>query len=280
MIKTIVVDDEPAALERYSAYVRDHGRGFSVAASCRSAAEAFAAAERFRPALILTDIRMPGEDGLSLLGRLRDSGWKGLAVIISGYDDFTYAQTAIRLDVFDFLLKPVFPEDMESLLDRAALQTGSCMESSEREGSSLYDFVRASLATRASSARSEGNQPEPVRKAIWFIESRFDSRFSVDEVARAACVSATWLSLSFRRIYGCSLMEYARIFRVGKARELLAGTDLPIKEIADQLAFPDLPTFSKLFSKISGISPGAYRKSARMQGGIPGTEGLSRADAP
>jgi YesN/AraC family two-component response regulator len=253
MIRTIIADDEPAALERYTAYVGDYGRGFSVTASCRSAADAFAAASLRQPDLIFTDIRMPGEDGLSLLGRLRDSGWKGLAVVISGYDDFSYAQQAIRLGVFDFLLKPVFPEDMRGLLDKALCRLGPCGCEPAARGESAGE-------------RPDRGLSEPVRKILGFVETHYDSRFSLEDAARVAGVSPAWISSSFKRAFGCSLMEYVRAYRMEKARELLSETDLPLKEIADRLAFPDLPTFSKLFRKISGTSPGAYRKSIRGQG--------------
>ena len=69
-------------------------------------------------------------------------------------------------------------------------------------------------------------------------------------------------------------MEYARHYRVAKACELLAQGDFPLKEIADRLAFPDLPTFSKLFRKIAGMSPGAFRKAERA--GEPGGSDASR----
>jgi two-component system, response regulator YesN len=259
MIKTIVVDDEPAALERYAAYVAEYGRGFSVAARCRCAAEAFAAAQADDPDLLLTDIRMPGEDGLSLLARLRDSGWKGRAVVISGYDDFAYAQRAIRLGVFDFLLKPVFPEDMRRLLAKVEAALEPCGRG--RPGSGVGDFVAALLPSSRRAA--PGDAPESVRKVLAFIESHCDARFSLDEAARAAGASPAWLSSRFKQIYGCSLMEYARVYRMAKACELLSGGDIPLKEIADLLAFPDLPTFAKLFRRIAGVSPGAYRKAAR-----------------
>ncbi len=258
MIKTIIVDDEPAALERYSSYVEECGRGFSVVGRCSSSRDAFAAVGRTNPAVLFTDIRMPGEDGLSLLSRLRDSGWKGVAVVISGYDDFTYAQQAIRLGVFDFLLKPVFPEDMKALLCKLAAKLASF---AGPESTKFAIDARGVLPEAPPGAEV----PEAVRRALAFVELRYDSRFALDDAARAACVSPSWLSSSFKKIYGCSFMEYARSYRIGKAREFLAAGELPMKEIADRLAFPDLPTFSKLFRKIVGTSPGAYRKA----GGLP-----------
>lgn len=264
MIRTLVVDDEPAALERYSAYVAGHERGFAVVARCSSAREAFTAAGKENPRLILTDIRMPGEDGLSLLTRLRESGWKGIAIVISGHDDFAYAQQAIRLGVFDFLLKPVFPEDMQSLLSRVA----TALESDEVSGAiQKRQEVEPGCITLGTVSRrilppspADREIPEAVRKALVFVEANLDSRFTLDDAARAACVSPSWLGSSFRRIYSCSFMEYARRYRIYAACKILASSDAALKEVADSLAFPDLPTFSKLFRKIVGASPGAFRK--------------------
>ncbi len=308
MIRTIVVDDEPAARERYVSYVAGHEAGFCVVAGCASAREAYAAAGREQPRLILTDIRMPGEDGLSLLSRLRASGWKGIAVIISGHDDFTYAQQAIRLGVYDFLLKPVFPEDMRSLLSRVATKLaaegpdpgdapGDCLSRAESGGgcreeaglpearigaggdrmqpgrsrieerSGPGDVDRAAAAGSALPVEvlprvlASGGIPGAVKKALAFVESNLETRFSLDDAARAACVSPSWLGSSFRRIFGCSFMEYARRYRIHTAVRLLVSTDAPLKDIADRLGFPDLPTFSKLFRKIAGTSPGAYRRT-------------------
>jgi Response regulator containing CheY-like receiver domain and AraC-type DNA-binding domain len=258
MIRTVVVDDEPAALERYSTYVDAYGKGFHVEASCRCAAEALEVVERCSPAFLITDIRMPGEDGLTLLRQLEDWGWRGLAVVISGYDDFAYAQAAIRRGVFDFLLKPVFPEDMQELLGRVAAR----LEPGYLSGRSTRAYGAA--ATARDGARE--CLPDPVRRILDFLETHYDSRFSLPEAARAAGVSPAWISACFKKTFGCSLMEYVRGYRMDKARELLAQTDLPLKEIADRLAFPDPPTFSKLFRKMSGTSPGAYRKSMRGSG--------------
>jgi YesN/AraC family two-component response regulator len=221
-------------------------------------------AAKGRPDLILTDIRMPGEDGLSLLSRLRDSGWKGQAVVISGYDDFGYAQQAIRLGVLDFLLKPVFSEDMARLLDKLAALLGA--------GATGVPTGLSRGGEGETAGSREGRLPEPVRRAMAFVDLRYDSHFTVEEAAGAACVSPAWLSATFKRSLGLSVMEYARLKRAEKARELLAGSDAPLKEIADSLAFPDLPTFSKLFRKVVGTSPGAYRKAHRGAGGPSGGE--------
>ena len=112
----------------------------------------------------------------------------------------------------------------------------------------------------------------PVEKALAFLDARYDSHFSIEDAARAACVSPAWLSVSFKRSVGVSVMGYARFKRTEKACELLGESDAPLKEIADRLAFPDLPTFAKLFRKIVGISPGAYRKALRSGHNLSGAE--------
>jgi YesN/AraC family two-component response regulator len=74
------------------------------------------AAKRIRPDLVVTDIRMPGMDGLELIRQIKKRFPDAEAIIISGYDDFEYARTGLQLGVKDFLVKPV---KRKALLDAA-----------------------------------------------------------------------------------------------------------------------------------------------------------------
>lgn len=72
-----------------------------------------------RPALVLTDIRMPGLSGLELARLIRDFDPDTVVLLLSGHQDFHYAQEAIRHGVFGYLLKPTHPSEIEELLRRA-----------------------------------------------------------------------------------------------------------------------------------------------------------------
>lgn len=73
---------------------------------------------RFHPDLVISDIRMPIMDGLTMVKEAREKGADCHFVILSGYSEFEYAQKAIRYGVEDYLLKPLAPEDVSSLLNK------------------------------------------------------------------------------------------------------------------------------------------------------------------
>lgn len=68
--------------------------------------------------ILMTDIKMPMMDGLELIEKLSETGQKTKIVILSGYEEFSYAQKAIRFNVHDYLVKPVSKNDLQELLDR------------------------------------------------------------------------------------------------------------------------------------------------------------------
>lgn len=72
-----------------------------------------------RPDIILLDINMPFLNGLDLLQKLKEIGNSGIVIIISGYDDFSYAQKALQYNVFDYILKPVSKKNIEEIIIKA-----------------------------------------------------------------------------------------------------------------------------------------------------------------
>lgn len=70
------------------------------------------------PDIIITDIKMPGLSGLEVIQIIRKLKSNAKVIVISGYNEFEYAQKAIKLGVFDFLLKPVSNDEMVSILNK------------------------------------------------------------------------------------------------------------------------------------------------------------------
>ncbi len=116
MLRVMLVDDEPLALEGLKLLINWQAEGFTVCAECKSADEALKLLPVWKPELLVTDIRMPGMNGLELLGAARDAGFDGECVIVSGYSDFHYAQNALQIGVAGYLLKPVEPAEAAVVL--------------------------------------------------------------------------------------------------------------------------------------------------------------------
>ena len=92
--------------------------GFEVAGDAENGEEALEKVEQLQPDVVITDIRMPYMDGLTLTRRIRQKYPSMRVLIFSGFDDFEYAQQAIKLNVTEYILKPVNVEELSEILTR------------------------------------------------------------------------------------------------------------------------------------------------------------------
>jgi two-component system response regulator YesN len=113
-MKIMVIDDEPIVPKALRALIDWERHGFEWLPPAANGEEALVAMEKLLPDLILVDCKMPIVDGLELLRIIKEREWPIKSVILSGHDEFAYAQQAIQLGAADYLLKP---PDMERLLD-------------------------------------------------------------------------------------------------------------------------------------------------------------------
>ncbi|MDA8410242.1 MAG: response regulator, partial [Treponema sp.] len=133
MWKVLIADDEPKIRRGLrSLFERDAG-AFEVVGEAEDGEVALERAVALRPDLLLIDIRMPFINGIELIGKLETLLPGRLVVIVSGHDEFEYAQAAIKLHVFDYLLKPVSTEAFSSLMGRVVAELESRRDALRQE---------------------------------------------------------------------------------------------------------------------------------------------------
>ena len=131
----LLVDDEPSVLRMLSQIVPWDDLGFHVCGECRDGEDALAAIRSKRPDLVLTDIRMPVIDGLALIRTISEmEGHAPRFVIISGFDDFSYARQAIQYQVRNYLLKPVDLDELATELKRLHRELEIAAQADARQG--------------------------------------------------------------------------------------------------------------------------------------------------
>ena len=118
MFRLLIADDEELVRRGLTALIEREAPEIDVVETAVDGLEALELSERCRPDILLTDIRMPGLNGLDLIGRLRAAGPAPRCIVLSGYDDFEYARRAIGLDVAEYLLKPIDPDQLLGALTR------------------------------------------------------------------------------------------------------------------------------------------------------------------
>lgn len=145
MYKVLVAEDEEWILQGIRNIIDWEKIGLNVVHMVHDGKEALECLEQEMVDIVVTDINMTGMDGLTMMKKIRLINEKVRFIILSGYDDFQYAQTAIRLGVEGYILKPIDEEELEQLLK----ETIKNIESEEKkpyeyleETQSLYHYLK------------------------------------------------------------------------------------------------------------------------------------------
>lgn len=116
MFKVFLVEDENVVREGIRKNIQWEQYGFQYTGDASDGELALPMIREIQPDLLITDIKMPFMDGLTLIKLVRSELPRTKIVIISGYDDFTYAQQAIRMGVDQYLLKPIIKDKLVEIL--------------------------------------------------------------------------------------------------------------------------------------------------------------------
>jgi len=115
LLKILIVDDEPEARELLK-YMLQEKRGIEVVGTAGDVDQAVLLLQSEDPHLVLLDIQMPGKDGFHFIEEVQDSGLEPGIIFVTAYEH--YAIQAIRNSVFDYIMKPVRQEELDSALVR------------------------------------------------------------------------------------------------------------------------------------------------------------------
>lgn len=116
MYKLILVDDEEEERKGIINKIEWDKYGFEIVGEAENGIEALEIAERVEPDIVITDIRMPFMDGLTLCSKIRNMHPNTKIIILTGFDQFEYAQKAIKFDVIEYILKPVSSRELLEVL--------------------------------------------------------------------------------------------------------------------------------------------------------------------
>lgn len=233
----LLIDDEPWIIIGLKNLIDWESQGFAIIAEASDGEKAWDKITCMNPDLIISDIRMPRLNGLSMLERIRQNGITTSVIFISGYSDFEYAKAAIHLGCSDYLLKPVEPEELIGALKKVR---EDMTEVPEENGFQSNNIV--------------------VRQVIQYLEANYANPMMLSELAEKYRFSTGYFSGLIKRKAGKSYSELLMEVRVNKAEELLRTSNKSIVEIAQEVGYDDYFYFTKVYKKIKGISASAYRR--------------------
>ncbi|MCI8995676.1 MAG: response regulator [Lachnospiraceae bacterium] len=144
LYRIMLVDDEEEVRKAMIRKMDWEELGFTVVGDAENGEDALEKLEQLEPDVIMTDIRMPYMDGLTLISRIREQYPFMKILIFSGYDDFEYAKQAIKLHVTEYILKPVNGQELAEILKRVRISLDEEIEQ-RRNISTLQESYQNSL---------------------------------------------------------------------------------------------------------------------------------------
>lgn len=248
MYKVVIIDDESIIVEGLRRVVDWASFGCQVVATGSDAATGAACIREHRPDIVLTDIKMPNEDGLSMLAGLKAEFPALQITVLTGYRDFEYARRAIKLGVCRFLLKPSKMEELEEAVQAMVTALDERRPAVQAEEEPLEDCSTADSANSFVARQAQG-----------YISDHYAEKLSLQEVADNCYVSQWHLSKLLHKHLGQTFYDILNGVRIQRAKELLDDPRLRISEIAEQVGYADTAHFSRVFKKNEGVSANEWR---------------------
>lgn len=246
MLKVVVVEDEELVRKGIVLTVDWAGAGCAVVGEAANGEEGLAAAERYSPNLIITDVRMPRMDGIEMMRRLREQDCTAHFIVLTAYDEFDYARSALRCGAADYLLKPFRDQDLMAAIARVREQEGAARPA---EDTLLLP---------------KGDKSKYVLQTLSYIAEHYaDADINIATIARHIGISEGHLSHVFKKETNYTALGYLTQYRIHTARKLLADCRYKVYEVAEMVGYRDVAYFGSTFKKLTGMSPSEYQDRCR-----------------
>ena len=249
-LRVLLVDDEIMIREGFKKLFDWEAHDCEVVGEAADGMEALAQIDSLRPDIVIMDINIPIMSGLKVIQVSRMKHPQIAFVIVSGYDDFSYCQQALRLKITDYILKPVNYEEFGKCIDNLKV--------------SLFE-------QRVSSPNKPEKQEQCVIAAITrYLREHLESEISLSVLSEEFHMNPQYISQLFKNEIGVGFLTYLTSIRMEKAKSLLLTTSLSVAEIAEETGYNDYRVFTKVFKKTEGITPSQFRR------GVMGTGSVAR----
>lgn len=257
MIKVVVVEDETLVRKGIVLTTPWEEYGCHMAGDAENGLEGLALIHHIKPDIVIADVSMPGLDGLEMIRQcvgVLDAEY----IIISGYSEFAYAQSALKMGVRDYLVKPIDDREFEQALSNAceAVRKKKSFTRIQHQIQSMDD----SRILFFNEYMGGTHSPNYINKAVEMVHLQYmDQGLGLKDVADSLFISESTLGRLFKSETGYTFHDYLTHYRIKCACKLLKNPIVKIYEIADCVGYKDQRYFSVLFKKLVGMTPSEFR---------------------
>lgn len=249
MCKVIICDDEQTIRNGLKHLIESSDTKLEVVGMAGNGFEACSLINDMKPEIVLMDINMPGLNGLEVIREVSATSPFTKFIIVSGYDEFQYAQKAIQLKAFDYLLKPIDKKNLFAVIENAV---NTCVNEKK-----AYMEAEMQLSEKLSLAEESMN----------FIYKNYNNReLTLKSMATNLHVSESYLTRIIKKKANMSFSELLTKVRMEAAISLiLSAVSITNLEISERVGYKSQHYFCKVFKEYTGMTPTAYKKNYDMK---------------
>lgn len=261
MYRILVVEDQQIIRYMLCNTIDWASVGCEVCGQAATGEEGLRCIEALSPDIVLTDIHLPGMDGIQMLekakGQQTSNDGHGVShgfesIIITGFSQFEYAKRAIGLSAVDYILKPI---DEEKLLEAVRKAISHIEEKRELASYRHKDVYFLNLLDASI-------DDEYVKKVLDIIRTSYCKHLNFDSIARDIGLSSGYLSRKIKTETGMSFLDILQRHRIEVAQQLMkSNSSMKYYEVAEKVGFSSYKRFSFVFREVCGYTPSDLSKN-------------------
>ena len=249
MYRVVVIEDEEAIRKGIIMSIDFSTLNCILIGEASNGVEGIKLIQEKKPDIVITDVTMPLMSGIEMIEQTLEYNYT--SIIISGYDEFSYAKKAIKLGVCDYLMKPIDKEELNNVIqsivsgfDLSSKISGLLKEKNQIEHIQLLETLN--------------KEDHLVDKIMEYINLHYSEKIFLSDIADVLNYSESLLSKRFRRVTQMTFNEYLNRFRIQKSIEYMKKGTYGLTEISDICGFSDYKYFSTVFKKYTGYAPSQF----------------------
>lgn len=250
MYKIVIIEDEHLIRKGLRFGIDYSALDCVVIGEAEDGQQAIDVLNQLKPDIVIIDINLPIKTGLQVLNETNHLHYS--AIILSGYSEFEYAQEAIKLDVVEYLTKPLQPQKLINALKNAKVKVDS-LKLLDKIVEQTDNIKHPNLMTSI-----RHTTDELVKEMINYIKQNYHEKFTINDVVKYFGYSETHLSNKFKKHTELTFNDYVNRYRITMAIELMNQGIIDQNIIADRCGFSNAQYFDKVFSKYVMISVKEY----------------------